>query len=738
VKDLPKSQLGVDIEQDFSPRYEIIYGKAKVLKQIKDAAKNADVIYLAPDPDREGEAIAWHIAEEMGIKQKERICRVMFHEITKKAVLHAIAHPQPLDIHKYNSQQARRILDRLVGYQISPILWDKVRRGLSAGRVQSVAVRLVTEREHAIRAFVAEEYWRVKGLLHKANDSQTPPVSFPAEVVKHKGKKFRPDNQQDAQQCVDHIQQHTLNITKITQKRRHRHPNPPLITSRLQQEASSRLRFTAKRTMLVAQQLYEGVELGTEGQVGLITYMRTDSTRTSPTAIDAARNYIQIHYGPALLPEKPNIFKSKKNIQDAHEAIRPTSMEYPPQTVKPFLSSEQFRLYQLIWQIFIASQMQDAIYAQTSVDIAAGDYQLRTHGSILKEPGFLLAFADLPESDETSENNAEENTAEDAFSNKDRLLPELKEQQQLHCQTLKAEQHFTQPPPRFTESSLVKELEEKGIGRPSTYATILSTIVSRGYVVKQENKFVPTELGLLTTDLLVDSFPQILDVAFTADMESQLDHVETGQADWVALLRQFYHGSFDQALEKAKVHMRNVKEEAVPTEHACKVCGNVMFIKWGKNGSFLACGNYPKCRHTQDFVREPNGNIALVPEKTTSEPCPVCQGLMVVKRGRYGEFLACAQYPECKGTRALPIGVKCPTDNCQGDVVERRSKRGRMFYGCSRYPGCNFVSWYRPVDKACPVCGSTYLLCKSTKAQGMLWRCPQKECGYSRDPELES
>jgi DNA topoisomerase-1 len=731
VKDLPKSKMSVDLDNNFTPHYEVIRGKSKVIKEIKDAARTVDTVFLAPDPDREGEAIAFHIAEELGRRLDGHVHRITFNEITKGAVQAAIANPQPLNKLKYESQQARRILDRIVGYQISPILWDKVRRGLSAGRVQSVAVRIIVERERQIHAFTAEEYWTVDCSLQADG-----PPSFTAKVVKAHGEKFRPVAVAAAQQAAQDLRKATFKVDDVTRKERRRRPSAPLITSKLQQEAANRLRFTAKRTMIIAQQLYEGVELGPEGSVALITYMRTDSTRVSNDALAAVRTHIGETFGAAYLPEQPNVYKTKKSAQDAHEAIRPTSMAYPPDKIKAFVTPEQYKLYALVWRLFVASQMTPAVYDQTTVDIGAGAYVLRTTGSIMKFSGFLAAYEGLMEGAEADKTSAAEAGDDEGTAAKDGQLPNLQAAMPLQCQQVLPEQHFTQPPPRFSESSLVKELEDKGIGRPSTYATILSTIVTRNYVSKEEGRFRPTELGTLITELLTESFPEVLDIAFTAHMEEQLDDVETGKVDWVNLLSTFYNGGFKASLERAKEGMRDVKREETPTEHLCESCGEVLMIKWGRNGSFLACKGYPTCRNTRDYVRQADNSIALVAESTTTEICPTCRGPMVVKRGRFGQFLACKNYPECKGTRPISIGVACP-NVCGGYIAERRSKRGRIFYGCSSYPNCTFAAWDRPVPGPCPLCASPHLVRKYSKRDGVVIKCPVKTCDYTRDPELD-
>jgi DNA topoisomerase-1 len=726
VKDLPKSQMAVDIEHDFTPRYETIRGKSKVLKEIKDAAKDVDVIYLAPDPDREGEAIAYHLAQELGARHAGHTHRITFNEITRAAVLKAIDDPHPINHLRYQSQQARRILDRIVGYQISPILWEKVRRGLSAGRVQSVAVRLIVEREALIRAFVPEEYWTVAAELSRGE-----PPSFNARVVRLGDDKFEPKDEATAHGARAALESEPVVVQKVSRKERRRKPQAPLITSKLQQEAAGRLRFTAKRTMMVAQQLYEGVELGDEGQVALITYMRTDSTRVSEGAMAEARSFIGTTFGPDYVPAEPPSYRSKKGAQDAHEAIRPTSLAYPPERVRPYLTVEQDRLYTLVWRFFLASQMSQAVYDQTGVDLSCGPYGLRASGSIITFKGFLAAHEAFGPVEAPKEAEA---GAEEEESN---ILPPLTEGQAVQLVAAQATQHFTQPPPRFSESTLVRELEESGIGRPSTYATIMSTIVTRDYVEKlPSGRFVPTELGTLITELLCAAFPQVLDVAFTAEMERQLDDVETGEVDWVALLKGFYHGGFEKSLEAARTSMRDVKREEIPTEHRCQLCGEPMLIKWGRNGSFLACKGYPGCRNTRDYKRTLEGDIELLPEVKTDARCPICQGPMVVKRGRFGQFIACEGYPECKGTRPLSIGVDCPK-GCGNYLSERRSKQGRVFYGCSGYPDCTFAAWDRPVPGPCPECQSPYLVRKYSKKDGVVIKCPTKGCTYSRDPELD-
>jgi DNA topoisomerase I len=748
VKDLPKSKMGVDIENGFAPQYDVIKGKVKVLSEIKRAARSAGRVLLATDPDREGEAIAWHIAEELGaVGGDDRVSRVLFNEITKTAIQKAILEPRRLDKCKFDSQQARRILDRLVGYKISPILWSKVKRGLSAGRVQSVAVRLVVDREREIEAFKPEEYWSVEADLAAAL-----PPEFRARLVKIAGQKADLKEEAPTRALVGELEHEPFTVAAVEKKERRRNPPPPFTTAKLQQEAANRLGFTTRKTMTLAQRLYEGVELGDEGAVGLITYMRTDSVRLSTEAVDAVRVHIAERYGADHLPEGPNFFKTKqKAAQEAHEAVRPTSMEWTPERVEPYFEAmgerDMFRLYQLIWNRFVACQMLPAVYDQTTADIAAGRAIFRATGSHLKFPGYLAVYgAKPPEEEAGAEAEKAEgdlNGAEGKEKNQEKLLPPLEEGLELRLLKLIPEQHFTQPPPRFNESSLVKELEERGIGRPSTYAAILTTIQGmregspkpdRAYVEKVDGRnFRPTHLGTLVTDLLVHSFPRELDVAFTAGMEEKLDEIEEGNVNWQAVLQDFYSG-FKDDLAKAEVAMRDVKRQEIATELACEKCGRPMVIKWGRMGEFLACSGYPECRNTMNFRREQDGSVVPMKEEDvpTDEKCPTCGAPMVVKRGRFGRFLACSKYPECKTSKPISIGVTCPK-GCGGYISERRSKRGKTFYGCSSYPKCDFVSWDRPRNEACPSCGSAYLVDKYSKKSGPFVGCPNKECDYRRE-----
>ncbi|HEX9112997.1 MAG TPA: type I DNA topoisomerase, partial [Nitrospirota bacterium] len=635
IMDLPKSKLGVDIENDFEPKYIMIKGKAPVVKELKSAAKKADRILIATDPDREGEAIAFHVAETISDSAKtQEIYRVLFNEITKKAILQAIEHPGKIDNNKVDAQQARRVLDRLVGYQISPILWQKVRRGLSAGRVQSVALRLICEREDEIKAFVPEEFWSLTAFL----EGKLPP-QFEAKLIKKDEEKLRVKNNDEVQQILTGLQGKAYVVSKVEKKERRRNPVAPFTTSKLQQEAGRKLGFTAKRTMGIAQSLYEGVDVGDEGAVGLITYMRTDSTRVGKEAQDEVRDFIAGKYGKDYLPEKPPVYASAKSAQEAHEAIRPTSVLREPDAIRQYLEGDQYKLYKLIWNRFVASQMNPAVIDQTSVDIKAGDYTFRASGSVVKFPGFMAVYLEEKPEDQAAEEDNEE-----------AVLPLLVEGEALTLVKLDPKQHFTQPPPRYSEALLVKTLEEKGIGRPSTYAAIISTIQERDYVNKVENKFRPTELGVLVSNLLVSHFPVVMDVAFTAKMEEELDKIEEGQMQWVAAVRDFYT-PFSESLEKAQAEMKDFKAEQTPTDIACEKCGKPMVIKWGRNGQFLACSGYPDCKNTKPFIRTESGAVEAAPEETTDEICPKCGSGMIVKRGRFGKFLACSRYPDCNYTQ---------------------------------------------------------------------------------------
>ncbi|MFQ5671971.1 MAG: type I DNA topoisomerase [Nitrospinales bacterium] len=707
IKDLPKKKLGVDVDNDFAPSYITIRGKGKVLGDLKKAAKQADNIYLAPDPDREGEAIAHHIEEEVVKCSKGKIYRVSFNEITKKAVNYAISHPTELNVNRVNAQQARRILDRLVGYKISPLLWKKVQRGLSAGRVQSVALRIVCDREKEIQAFKPEEYWSITAQL----EGPVAPA-FEAKLAQVDEEKAEIHNQNEADAILKKIEGKEFVLKKITRKERKRNPLPPFITSTLQQEASSKLGFSPKKTMMLAQRLYEGVPLGDKGTVGLITYMRTDSTRLSDEALMQVRDYIPTRYGGEYLPGAANFYKSKKSAQEAHEAIRTTDVSLDPQFVKPFLERDLFRLYELIWSRFVACQMVPAIFEATQFYIYSETCLFRANGSVLKFPGFLIGYKENPD---------------------DKLLPSLEEDNILKLLKITPEQHFTQPPPRYSEAALVKTLEEKGVGRPSTYAPIISVIKDREYVKNEEKKLVPTELGVLVTDLLVENFPDILTTEFTANMETKLDLVEEGKTEWVDALKEFYV-PFEKDLKEAEQKMRNVKAEVEETDEMCPKCSKPMVIKRGRFGKFMACTGYPDCKTTRQLSRESGDGQPAVTEEVDGK-CDQCDSPLVVKMGRFGKFIACSTYPDCKFTKPISLGVDCPESGCGGYISQRRSKKGRTFYGCSKYPDCKFTSWDKPVAESCPECRAPYLVEKWKKDQGKSIICVREGCGFKRTGE---
>jgi DNA topoisomerase-1 len=723
IKDLPNKEMGIDIENGFKPKYRTIPGKQKVIKTLKQAAGDAQDIYLAPDPDREGEAIAWHTAEILK-KKGRKFYRVLFHELTKDAIKKAISTPEDLNAHKYEAQQARRILDRLVGYQISPLLWRKVKGGLSAGRVQSVALRIICEREREIQAFDPQEYWSITAHLEG-----TSPPPFSAKLVKKKTEKIKIPNEKAANKIIADLNGHEFMVHKIQRKTIRKNPSPPFTTSKLQQEAIRKLRFSAKKTMLIAQQLYEGIDLGPGEPVGLITYMRTDSTRIAKEAADEARQLILEKIGNEYALDKPRFFKNRKKAQDAHEAIRPTSVYNTPENVAAFLSREQLSLYRLIWQRFVASQMTQALIHQVSVSIKAGEYRFSANESSVKFPGFMKLYQSVDDEIKSESDR------------KKPVLPELSEGMALNLKQLEPKQHFTMPPPRFSEASLVKELEENGIGRPSTYAAILSTIRQKEYVDLLKGYFRPTELGFIVNDLLIKSFPDIFNVEFTARMEENLDRVEAAEVESSELLTRFYK-PFKKHLGLASEEMLSVKGVGIPTGLSCPDCGKQLHIKVGKNGHFLACCGYPDCTYSRDYIRDEKGRIQAVEPNSqdiTDKTCGKCGKPMVIKRGRYGEFLACSGYPDCEHTQSLnsngpgkPIGVKCPHQGCSGDVIERQSKRGKIFYGCSRFPDCNFATWDKPVARECPSCGAKFLVEKTTKKEGSFLACIENGCGYKK------
>jgi len=767
VKDLPKKNLSVDVEKNFEPHYEVIEGKKKLIAELKAAAKGMDSIYLAADPDREGEAICYHLQEELnGSKKGPKFFRVMINEITANAVKKAFEKPGSVNLHIVDAQQARRVLDRLVGYKISPLLWDKVRRGLSAGRVQTVALRLIVDREREIRAFIKREYWTIDVQLN----AKKPPV-LTARFTKKNDEAIELADEGTTKSLLDQLDGSKYLVHSVGTKEKKRNPVPPFITSTLQQESSRKLRFSVKRTMMLAQRLYEGVELGAEGSVGLITYMRTDSTRVSADALEEVRGLIKDRYGAPFVPASPNVYKSKKEAQDAHEAIRPSSARRTPDDLAPYLQEDELKLYRLIWMRFVASQMTPAVFDQTTIDVAAkgkdgATYMFRATGSVPKFNGFLDVY---------KESKDEKDADDEEEKNK---LPLVTQGEELRFKSIEPEQHFTEPPPRFNEATLVKELESDGVGRPSTYASILSTIQEREYVKKEGGKFAPTELGFVVTDLLLENFKNLFDITYTARMEEELDEIEEGKIDWREAMSEFYE-RFQKDLEHAERHMTDIKRMEEPTGEDCEKCGKPMVIKWGKFGKFIACTGYPECSNTRELPPDPASAEGLTEQdaeeycencgrvmvlkkgrfgqfyacsgypdcKTTKqiggtqkksdvpldEKCPQCGNNLVLKNGRFGEFTACSTYPKCKYVKQKTIGVPCP--NCsEGEVVERRSKKGKTFFGCNRYPDCDFVAWGKPIQEKCPDCGSSYLIEKWLKA-GPVAQCPNGECKFKKPLE---
>lgn len=786
IKDLPKKGLGVDVENNFEPTWEVMPGKEKVVRELREAAKAAETIYIATDPDREGEAIGRHIAEEVGGrgKNKRAVYRILFNEITRSAIQEAMKHPGQINDNLVDAQQARRVLDRLVGYKVSPLLWDKVRRGLSAGRVQTVAVRLVVEREREIQAFVKTEYWTVTASLaaqlppnfdarlYKVADQTVKTSGFDQGVRKTE---FHITDEATAQKILAELAGARYVVSEVGTKEKKRNPVPPFITSKLQQEASRKLRFPVKRTMQLAQKLYEGKDIGSEGTVGLITYMRTDSTRVAEGALAEVRDFIGERYGANYLPEKAIHYRSKKDAQDAHEAIRPTAVARTPESLAKYLDKDELALYRLIWQRFVASQMMPAIFDQTTIDIAAGEkFIFRATGSVVKFDGFLAVYEEgKDEKDEDDEERAAK-------------LPQVEKGEQLQLNSLTPEQHFTDPPPRYTEATLVKALEEKGIGRPSTYASIMTVIQDREYVERVEGKFRPTELGTIVNDLLIASFEDLFNVAYTARMEEELDEIEDGKLKWTAALKEFY-GKFTKDLTAAQKHMRDVKRQEIITDEECEKCGSKMAIKFGRFGQFLACTNYPECKNTRELAKPATANgdgaevtaeaaenpyaeetcencgkpmtlkkgrfgaflactgypeckttrkltksgAVAAPPKMLDEACPECGSLLAVRQGPFGEFTACSTYPTCKYIKRETTGVPCPRAGCKGEIVVRKSKRGKIFYGCSEYPTCDAVFWDKPVTEACPQCQAPFLLTKyNAKKEETVKYCQAEGCDY--------
>ena len=714
LKDLPKSKLGVDVDNNFSPEYITIRGKGKILSDLKKEAKKANDIYLAPDPDREGEAIAYHIGNEVAKHTEGKIYRVMFNEITKSAVKEAIKNPTEVNINRFYAQQARRILDRLVGYKISPLLWKKVQPGLSAGRVQSVALRIVCDRENEIKAFKSEEYWTITLDV----EGQVKP-KFQSKLFKVDGNKAEIANQEGADEVVKNLKNAEFILDGLVKKERKRNPVAPFITSTLQQEASRKLNFSPKKTMMIAQRLYEGLPVGSRGTVGLITYMRTDSTKFSVEATEAIRDYIVNRYGDKFCPKEPNVYKSKKSAQEAHEAIRPTDVSIVPSEIKEYLEKDMFRLYELIWARSVSCQMVPAILDTTTFDIKAGQYLFRSNGSIVKFSGFMQVYVE----------SGDDEAAEKDTKPGDKILPELSKGEKLKLLEIDPEQHFTQPPARFSEAMLVKKLEEEGVGRPSTYAAIISVIKDRAYVESEERRLAPTKLGYLVSDLLLEHFPKFMTTKFTADMESQLDQIEFGETEWVKTLQSFYT-PFKLNLDEAEKKIGD--SEVEETDEICDKCSQPMIVKWGRFGKFMACSGYPDCKNTKQISKEGSDGKAVSESTAVEGTCEKCQSSLVLKVGRFGKFIACSNYPDCKFTKPIDLGIKCPKDDCKGKIAARRSKKGRMFYGCTAYPNCDFVSWDKPVPEPCPKCNNAYTVEKWKKDEGTSIICPESECDYKK------
>ena len=711
VRDLPKSKLGVDPKKGFRPQYVITPSKKKVLDELKKASEKADTLYVATDPDREGEAIGWHLAQELPFKKKD-IFRITFNEITERAVKAAFTKPGKIDLKKVDAQQARRVLDRLVGYSLSPLLWDKVQRGLSAGRVQSVAVRLIVDREREIQAFRPDEYWS----LHARLAAKGPP-EFVATLREVDGEKISLPSEDTTRAVMADLDGARWVVKSVTRGERRKNPAPPFITSTLQQEAGRKLGFTAKKIMMLAQQLYEGIEIGADGPVGLITYMRTDSVRISAEAQEEARRWARGRFGAQYVPGTPPVYKSRGSAQEAHEAIRPSEVTRQPRGLGRFLTKDQLALYRLIWERFMASQMTPAVYDTVAADIEAGRCLFRAQGATLKFKGFTAVYVESREDDAPADDDAES------------AIPLLDEGEILTLLGLDPKQHFTQPPPRFTEASLIKVLEELGIGRPSTYASILGTIVNdRGYVRRDRRTLFPTELGMTVTDKLKPYFPEIMDVEFTAQMEDSLDQIEEGNQKWVDTVRTFYE-RFKPDLARAEKEMSNEKA-GEETSEICPDCGKLLLARRGRFGKFLACSTYPECRYTRNIDGSERAE-----DEATNDQCPSCGKPMVIKHGRFGKFIACSGYPECKTTKPITTGIACPETGCAGELTERRSRRGRTFYSCSAYPNCKFVVWQRPVAEACPKCGASFVTERA--ARGRLVRtCVREGCDFRQEADL--
>ena len=767
VRDLPANELGVDVENDFAPKYVAIKESAKAIKELREAARKADRILLASDPDREGEAIGWHIAELLKKEtepEHKPVDRIVFNAITKRSILEAVKNPRPIDENLVNAQQARRILDRLVGYKLSPLLQFGIRKGLSAGRVQSVAVRMVCDRETEIRAFVTEEYWTLDAVLLTLRQE-----NLIAHLFRVNGEKPQLGNEADVREIVEALNGAAYTVGKIEQKEVRRNPFPPFITSSLQQEASRKLNFNPRRTMRIAQDLYEGIALGPEGSTGLITYMRTDSTRIDGEAIADVRKYIGDNFEPAMLPEKPNFYASKKGAQDAHEAIRPTLSARAPESIRAYLDEDQFKLYSLIWKRFVASQMTPLVLDQMTVDIVARQYTFRAAGSLVKFPGFTKLY------EETTED--ENDKGKNGSGEEERPLPLVREGEVLSLEELKPDQHFTKPPPRYTEAMLIRALEENGIGRPSTYAPTINTIQERGYVEREKNRLKPTPLGEEVNVMLVKDFPDILDITFTARLEDDLDHVEDGTREWHDLLKAFY-ADFIKDIEAAQKRILETALEgetqcsecgsaleiregrfglfvachkypeckttrrlgkaaqAEPSDEICDQCGAPMVIRAGRFGKFLACSAYPKCKNTFNLDKEGKKLPQKVkePPQKTSQPCPKCGAFLVIRKDRGGnEFYGCEKYPKCKFTKAKELGLKCLRPGCAGNLVTKLAKK-RRFTGCDTYPECEFAV-FGQLDRAtaCPACGNSWTTVMKDRNKGRIRKCPSPNCAYQEE-----
>lgn len=711
VRDLPKSRLGVDIDKNFEPHYVIIPARRKVITDLRKAAQKSASIILAPDPDREGEAISWHLSQILEGTNK-KIFRVLLHEITKPAVERAFRNLGSLDQNMIKAQQTRRILDRLVGYLISPLLWKKIGRGLSAGRVQSIALRLICEREKEIRAFIPEEYWSITAQLEASN-----PPPFKASLEKIDGEKVKIEDGKTAQAIIEELKNADFILERIKIQEKQKNPPPPYITSTLQQDAFRFLHFSVKKTMSVAQRLYEGLAVGEKGLVGLITYMRTDSVRVANEAIDWARKYIEEKYSPQHLPPSPRLYKNKTQAQDAHEAIRPTSADLPPETVKPFLKKDEYSLYELIWNRFLASQMSAAVIEETEFEVTASKYLFKAKGEVKKFEGYLILYPNREKEEE--------------------VLPLAQEGEKLTLLGLESKQNFTQPPPRYTEGSLVKELEAKGIGRPSTYAPIITTLQDRVYVIKEKGRFFPTDLGIFVTDFLIKNFSDLMEVKFTAEMEEELDRISEGNQEWRESLRKF-HLKLDQDLKQG-METESVKKTGIPVEELCPKCGRQLVIKEGRYGRFKACSGYPECKYKESLFRKES--------KPLDEKCPKCGEQLVIRQGRYGAFTACSNYPKCKYVKKeqTDTGIACPS-GCGGTIIKRKTRRGKIFFGCSHFPECKFATWDEPLAKPCPKCGRPLVLRKYPKKGDSYFYCWDESCDYKEiikeqkvlETELES